>query len=241
MPAHMCAHTHWQTHVCVLGGGLRHGGVVLKGLWGLWVNIQTSAQTHPAARSHHVVEERGQSVRPLKRLTQPRQRARTKWTLTVVFITFSSKLRWQMSFFAFSCRLRKKSTPGCNNCNIELGIFKCIQSEWNGNNATGRSTQVRRRAWKTTEQWSISVWSEATSRVNTVGRQFSGGATYSNTEYFVYLVRLFRVGLTFMECVLVRKPVKWECDSLFLHSIVQTSIPNSFFITVYAVSIQKNK
>lgn len=94
----MCAYTPAN----VLEGGFSHGGVVLRGLWGLCINIQTSTQTHPAARSHHVVEKRGQSVRPLKRLTQPRQRAQTKWTLTLVFAIFSSKLRWQMLSFTFS-------------------------------------------------------------------------------------------------------------------------------------------
>ena len=58
---------------------------VLRGLWGHCVNTQTSTQTHPAARSHHAVEERGQSVRPLKRLTQPGQRAPD---FTVVFLIF---------------------------------------------------------------------------------------------------------------------------------------------------------
>lgn len=55
--AHMCAQTAANTSY-VLEGRLGPGGVVLKGLWGLWVNIQTSTQTHPTAISHHVVEER---------------------------------------------------------------------------------------------------------------------------------------------------------------------------------------
>lgn len=73
----MCARTPANTRMCS-EGGLSHGGVVLRGLGGLCINIQTSTQTHPAARSHHVAEERGQSVRPLKGLTQPRQRRRTE-------------------------------------------------------------------------------------------------------------------------------------------------------------------
>lgn len=72
--------------VCVLGRrGSAMVAFVLRGLWGRCVNTQTSTQTHPAARSHHVVEERGQSVRPLKRLTQPGQRAPD---LTAVFHDF---------------------------------------------------------------------------------------------------------------------------------------------------------
>ena len=84
---HMCEQqTCVCVCVCVLGRrGSAMVAFVLRGLWGHCVNTQTSTQTHPAARSHHAVEERGQSVRPLKRLTQPGQRAPD---FTVVFLIF---------------------------------------------------------------------------------------------------------------------------------------------------------
>lgn len=58
----MVTHTHKQTNLLyALEDGFSHGGALLRGLRGICVNIQTFTQTHPAARSHHVVEERGQS------------------------------------------------------------------------------------------------------------------------------------------------------------------------------------
>lgn len=79
----MCTYT--SKHMYVLECRLSHGGVVLRGLWGLCINTQTSAQTHPAARSHHVVKERGQSVTAKKVST-----AKTKSTDKVKLLAQNS-------------------------------------------------------------------------------------------------------------------------------------------------------
>lgn len=96
-------HIQQPTHVCSKVGS------AMVWRWrdfgGLCINIQTSVQTHPAARSHHAVEEKGSECESTKKVNK------TKWTLTVVFMLFS-KLRWQMPSFSFTpchcCQVRKQ-------------------------------------------------------------------------------------------------------------------------------------
>lgn len=58
----------------MLVGGLSHAGDALRGLWGFSTNIHTSKQTHPAARTHLVVVEKGQSGSTKKQQNAATQR-----------------------------------------------------------------------------------------------------------------------------------------------------------------------
>jgi len=201
--------------------GLSQGGVVLRGLWGLWVNIQTSTQTHPAARSHHVVEERGQSVSPPERLTKPRQRAPTMWTLTAAsprWVHGSGEAFHLTYMLCLACCLREMNAPGCTT--IQTSLARC---DWSLHHRGGVTDEERMNTWgffRCRSVTGMGGWTQ-------VGR----GEKYQTMKYFcrwaeassvvednsavgplqensVYLaVHLFSPGLTFIESILERTPV----------------------------------